>query len=800
MGFAMQFIKWFNDVSMNDLALVGGKNASLGTMVSQLSSKGITVPDGFAITAKGYWYYIDENKLREPLKELINSLPEVSNLRRLKEVGQKMRMLIESASMPEALQKEIEQAYEQLCKEYKMAAVDVAVRSSGTAEDLPTASFAGQQESYLNVRGTRALIENCKKCFASLFTDRAITYRAEHGFDHFKVALSIGIQKMVRSDVASAGVAFSLDTETGFPSVITINASYGLGESVVKGMVIPDEYVVHKQTLEKGFAPIIKKQRGEKQEKIVYDTTGLTKTVPVSEQDQRQLCLSDAEILALARMVLTIENYYSEQKGSWSPMDVEWAKDGNDGKIYIVQARPETIHAQEHQDLLTAYKLTAESENVRSQRILLTGRSIGQKITSGVVRLLSSPAELERVHKGDIIVTDMTDPDWVPVMRKAAGIITNRGGRTCHAAIVSREMGLPAIVGAHGATDMLHEGQQITLDCSRGEVGYVYDGQLKFEVTEVSLKNIPKVPVSVMVNIGDPDRVFALSFLPVSGVGLARIEFIISNSIKIHPMALIHPERITDQSTKDQIDSMLVGFKDGRTFFIDTLAQGIGMIAAAFYPRPVIVRVSDFKSNEYRNLIGGKYFEPEEENPMLGFRGAYRYYHDLYKDAFLLECAALKKVRDEFGLRNIKIMIPFVRTINEARHVIELLKENDLQRKKDGLELVMMCEVPSNVILIDEFCSLFDGFSIGSNDLTQLTLGVDRDSALMAHAFDERDPAVIAMMRMAIKGAHKHKRFIGICGQAPSDYPEVAQILIEADIDSLSLNPDAVIPFLMRHV
>lgn len=796
----MRFIKWLNDIAMDDLALVGGKNASLGTMISQLSSKDIPVPNGFAVTAHGYWYFIEENKLKDPLQMLLASLPDVSDAKRLKEVGRKIRALFESAAMPPLLEQEIVQAYKTLCNEYKMEDADVAVRSSATAEDLPTASFAGQQESYLNVRGANALIEQCKKCFASLFTDRAIAYRAEHGFDHLKVALSIGIQKMVRADAAAAGVAFSLDTETGFSSVITINGSYGLGESVVKGMVIPDEFVVHKLTLEKGFAPIIKKQRGEKLQKIVYDAAGLTKMVPVDPQEQQQFCLSDEEILSLARMVLTIENFYSEQKGSWSPMDIEWAKDGSDGKIYIVQARPETVHGAQHHDLLTAYRLTHESEKIRSKQIVLTGRSIGQKITTGTVRLMHSPAELERVHAGDIIVTDMTDPDWVPVMRKAAGIITNRGGRTCHAAIVSREMGLPAIVGAMGATETLRDGQKITIDCSRGEVGFVYDGQLRYEVTEIAVKNIPKLKTAVMVNIADPDRVFALSFLPVAGVGLARVEFIISNSIKIHPMAIVHPERIADKSIRKQVNDIIAGFKDGPTFFIDTLAQGIGMIAAAFYPRPVIVRLSDFKSNEYRNLIGGTYFEPEEENPMLGFRGAYRYYNDLYKDAFVLECAALKKARDEFGLRNIKIMIPFVRTLNEATRVIDELKRNGLKRGANDLELVMMCEVPSNAILIDEFCSLFDGFSIGSNDLTQLTLGVDRDSALMAHAFDERDPAVIAMMKMSIKGAHKHKRYIGICGQAPSDYPDVAHMLIEAKIDSLSLNPDAVVPFLMRYV
>lgn len=797
----MQFIKPFEDIGLDDIALVGGKNASLGQMISSLSEKGIRVPHGFAITASAYWYFLEANKLLEPMREIVGTLADIRDLPRLRAVGAKVRGLIEQAKMPDDLAKEIKQAYKELSKRYGQEAIDVAVRSSATAEDLPTASFAGQQETYLNIQGNAALLESCKKSFASLFTDRAIVYRVEQGFDHFKVGLSIGVQKMVRSDKGCSGVAFSLDTETGFPDVITINAAYGLGETIVKGMVVPDEFVVHKPTLAEGFAPIIKKYCGDKQEKVIYgDTTHPTKIVPVPEDEQWRFSLNDKEILELARMVLTIEEYYSARKDTWSPMDVEWAQDGIDRELYIVQARPETVHALKQQDVLTRYRLKIDPEQERSLNVLVTGRSIGQKITSGVVRVIHSVSEIDRVEKGDILVTEMTDPDWVPAMRRAAGIVTNRGGRTCHAAIVSRELGVPAIVGASEATELLQNDQDVTLDCSQGEVGYVYEGQYPFEVTEILLEHVPKLDVEIMVNVADPDRAFTLSFLPVEGVGLARIEFIITNSIKIHPMALLHSDKVTDESVRKKIEEITSAYKDGSQFFVQTLAQGIGMIAAAFYPRPVIVRLSDFKSNEYRNLLGGQDFEPIEANPMLGFRGAFRYDHESYREAFALECAALKSVRDVMGLRNVKIMVPFVRTISEARRVIDILAQHGLERGEHNLELVMMCEVPSNVIRIDEFCTLFDGFSIGSNDLAQLTLGVDRDSSLLATAFDERDPAVIAMMRMAIEGAHDNDRYIGICGQAPSDYPELAQLLMEADIDSMSLNPDAVIPFLMQYV
>jgi len=795
----MKFIKSFEDLTLKDVPLVGGKNASLGEMIRTLSRRGITVPHGFAITAEAYWHYISANDLLRPMEELMSKIKNMRDVSSVQEVGSQIRALILQGKTPDDLAREIVQAYTILSQRYDQEMIDVAVRSSATAEDLPTASFAGQQETYLNIRGTEQLLDNFKKCVASLFTDRAIVYRAEHGFDHFKVALSVGVQKMVRSDLATAGVAFSLDTETGFRDAITINSSYGLGESVVKGMVEPDEFVVAKPPLKAGFSPIIKKFCGAKEEKIMCNTDKSgTHIVPVKLEEQQHFSLSDEEILHIARMILIIEDHYSDEKDAWSPMDVEWAKDGVDGRIYIVQARPETVHSVASNDNILRYTL---HENDKSQlKTLVTGQSIGQKIVAGPVRIVTNVHESDSVQRGDILVTDMTDPDWVPAMRRAAGIITNRGGRTCHAAIVSRELGIPAIVGAHDATLVLHDDQMITMDCSRGETGSVYEGQIPFEVNEIALERIPELPVRVMLNLANPGSAFSNSFLPVDGVGLARMEFIITNNIRVHPMALLYPEKVLDENVRKQIAEITAAYPDGKTFFIETLAQGVGMIAAAFYPRPVIVRLSDFKTNEYRNLLGGKYFEPKEENPMLGFRGAIRYDHAMYREAFLLECAALERARDHMGLRNIKVMVPFVRTVPEAERVLALMGQHGLVRGEHGLEFVMMIEVPSNAILIEQFCPIFDGFSIGSNDLTQLTLGIDRDSGLLATSFDERDPAVIAMMRMAINGANECGKYIGICGQAPSDYPELAQILIDEGISSLSLNADAVIPFLMRYV
>ena len=793
----MKYIKYFEDIRLSDVGTVGGKNASLGEMITQLSSQGIRIPTGFATTADAYWYYLNENQLVEKMKQLMKQLYDSDDVVVLQKVGLKIRELIINGHMPDDLAQEIKDAYHELSQRYGVNATDVAVRSSATAEDLPKASFAGQQDTFLNISGEVHLLEACKKSIASLFNDRAIIYRNDQGFDHFKVALSVGVQKMVRSDGAVSGVAFSLDTESGFKDVVMIEASYGLGESVVQGIVTPDEYMVHKPTLALGYAPIIKKMCGEKKTKIIYshDADKTVKTVDVSREDQHKFCLSDKEIIELSKFVVTIEKYYSALKNSWSPMDIEWAKDADDGKIYIVQARPETIYSNKKELVLEQYIISEDSE--KKKEVLVTGLSIGRKIISGIARVVKGVQDIGKVLDGDIIVTEMTDPDWVPVMKRAAGIVTNRGGRTCHAAIVSRELSIPAIIGTKIGTDVIKSGDTITLDCFHGSVGTVYKGKLEYKVQETVLVDIPKPPVSVMVNIADPDRALRTSFLPVSGVGLARLEFIVTNFIKIHPMALVHPERVEDAAIREEINSLTAAYENKPDFFVEHIAQGVGMIPAAFYPRPVIVRLSDFKTNEYRNLLGGSYFEPVEENPMIGFRGASRYYHEQYKEAFALECQALLRVRTVMGFKNVKIMVPFVRTVREAQLVTDEMARYGLARGNDGLELVMMCEVPSNVIIIDQFSNYFDGFSIGSNDLTQLVLGVDRDSAVLAPLFDERDEAVKRMMAMAIEGAHKAGRSIGICGQGPSDYPEVADFLIKTGIDSLSLNSDSVLPFLM---
>lgn len=790
-------MKWtipFERVTLADIARVGGKNASIGQMTAQLSDLQIRVPRGFALTVEAYWHFIDANNLREKITHELSRLTDVQNINQLQQVGEAVRQLIVQGTMPEDVVKEIATAYAELSRTYKSDAIDVAIRSSATAEDLPTASFAGQQESYLNVRGLDEVVASCIKCFASLFTDRALVYRVENGFPHMAVGLSVGIQKMVRSDLAAAGVAFSLDPESGFPEVVTINASYGLGEAVVKGMVVPDEFVVHKPTLAQGYASLIRSTRGGKKIKIIYASgTQQTQTVAVDEKDQQVFALTDQEVLDLARSVVAIEKEYSADAKAWKPMDIEWAKDGVDGLMYIVQARPETIHAHASRVHITTYQL--EPAAGAKPRVITTGFSIGQRIATGNACIITGAHELNRIQDGQVLVADMTDPDWVPAMKKASAIVTNRGGRTCHAAIVSRELGIPAIVGTGNATEIINPGQQITVDCSAGEKGTVYDGAVPFKEQTVDLEKLPKPPVPVMLNIAQPDTAFTQAWLPVSGVGLARIEFIVSTSIKVHPMVLIHPELVTDENVRKQIDQVTAGFDDKKEFFVRMLSQGIATIAAAFYPRPVIVRLSDFKSNEYRNLIGGQFLEPVEENPMIGLRGAFRYYYPAYQEAFALECAALLRARDTFGLQNIKVMVPFVRTVTEASKVVEALARNGIKRGVNKLELVMMCEVPSNVILIKDFSRFFDGFSIGSNDLTQLTLGVDRDSGLLGAAFDERDPAVMKMMEMAIVGAHAQKKFIGICGQAPSDYPEIAQQLVAWGIDSISLNPDAVVPF-----
>jgi pyruvate,water dikinase len=806
-----RYIKSLQNVNLSDLNLVGGKNASLGQMINALSNSGIRVPQGFAITVDGYNAYMNYNNLTEQITNLANQITDINDLKNLKIISEEIRSLIENGQIPAALAQEIASAYQELSTYYNEAQCDVAVRSSATAEDLPDASFAGQQDTFLHVQGAQNVLTYYKKCIASLFNDRAIAYRKEQGFDQMEVALSVGVQKMVRSDLACSGVAFSLDTESGFSDVVVINGSYGLGEAIVQGAVTPDEYIVHKPTLNQGFTPIIKKHLGLKNNKVIYsDEQNLIETVQVSQDDQQQYCLTNDEILELARMVMIIEQHYSQQyikrnsyfakatkdRGNWTPMDVEWAKDGIDGKLYIVQARPETVHSAMRENVLQLYTLAQKQSE---DNVVAKGISVGQKIAHGTARIINSIEDINQISATDIIITDMTNPDWVPAMKQAAGIITNRGGRTCHAAIVSRELGIPAIVGTQDATETIINGQHITLDCSGGTVGLVYDGHVPFNVARISLDNIGTAPVPIMVNIADPDSAFKTSFLPSAGIGLVRLEFIITNALKIHPMALLHPEMVTDIAVREKIEQTTAAYDSPTQFFIEQLACAVGMMAAAFYPRPIIVRFSDFKSNEYYNLIGGSYFEPIEENPMIGFRGASRYYHPQYKEGFALECAAMKIVREQMGLTNVKMMIPFVRSLKEAESVIAEMRNNGLERGVNGLEVIMMCELPCNVMQIEEFGEYFDGFSIGSNDLTQTTMGIDRDSALISTIFDERDLAVKRMLVRAIHEANRIGKYIGICGQAPSDFPDLAEFLIETGINSVSLTPDTVIPFLMRY-
>jgi pyruvate,water dikinase len=795
----MGYIKKFEDLGLKDIAQVGGKNASLGEMITQLGKQGIRVPTGFALTADAYWHVINENNLLEKLRTIMAPFKDKNDLAMLAKIGKQARSLIEDARMPDDLAQEIIAAYQELSQRYKQKDCDVAVRSSATAEDSPEASFAGQQETYLNVKGDEQLLKSCQKCMASLFTDRAIIYRLDKGFDHFTMAISVGVQKMVRSDLAVSGVAFSLDTESGFKDIVMINSSYGLGESIVQGAVVPDEFFVDKPTLIQSFKPIIKKQVGSKLIKKIYseDKNNPVIEVPVPVTDQEQFSLTDEEILELARDTTIIEKHYSDLRGSWMPMDIEWAKDGKDGKIYIIQARPETVHsAHKNNTFLMHYSFT-HTEADLEKLIITTGQSIGQKIASGKARSASSLEEAKNIQAGDILITRMTNPDWVPIMKRVAGIITTSGGRTCHAAIVSRELGMPAIVGAEKALDLIKDGQEITIDCSKGKTGIIYKGKIPFTAEKIEIKKIPKPPVELLLNIAMPDRAFTLSFLPVSGVGLARIEFIIADTIGIHPMAFISPEKV-DEKVREQIKKKTIAYPDPQSFFVNTLAQEVGTIAAAFYPRPVIVRFSDLKTNEYRDLLGGTSFEPIEDNPMIGFRGASRYYDERYKQAFALECAAMKKVREEMGFVNVKVMIPFVRTADEAQRVLQEMKKSGLERGKNGLEVLMMIEIPADVLMIDDFGKLFDGFSIGSNDLTQMTLSVDRDSPLVSQLFDERLPAIKKMLELAVEGAHRNKKKIGICGQAPADYPEIADFLIKLGIDSISVDAQSVIPFLVR--
>lgn len=789
-----KWIRFFSEISIDDVPLVGGKNASLGEMYRELAASGVRVPNGFAITAKAYWHFLKMTGIDGTIKALLAKL-NPDDMQSLHDTGHDVRQCILTAELPIDLEQQILTAYAKLSGE-SSTLIDVAVRSSATAEDLPDASFAGQQETYLNVEGPQALLSACKRCFASLFTDRAISYRHHKGFDHFKIGLSIGVQRMVRSDLASSGVMFSIDTETGFRNTVLINAAYGLGENVVQGSVNPDEYVVFKPTLNEGFRPILEKRLGNKEFKLIYDVGGgrMTRNIPVAPEDRNRFAVSDDDILTLAKWACLIEEHYSRKRGTFTPMDMEWAKDGNTGELWIVQARPETVQSQKSSQILESYELKSTGP------VVVSGRSVGGRIGQGPVHVITHPAQLAEFRAGEVLVTDKTDPDWEPTMKMAAAIVTNRGGRTCHAAIVSRELGLPAVVGTMHGTEQLRNGQLVTVSCAEGDQGHVYEGQLKFEVNRVDLKECAKPATKVMINVGNPEEALQLSFLPTEGVGLAREEFIISTYIKIHPQALLDYGRITDVSVKQQIDKLTVGHSDKPLYFVDKLAEGVGMIAAAFYPRDVIVRMSDFKTNEYANLIGGQAYEPTEENPMLGFRGASRYYHERYRDAFALECRAMHKVRSVMGLRNVKLMIPFCRTVDEGRRVIAEMSKHGLNRGEEGLEVYVMCEIPSNVILAEQFAEIFDGFSIGSNDLTQLILGVDRDSEIVAPVFDERNAAVKRMIADAISRVHAAGRKIGICGQAPSDYPEFAEFLVECGIDSISLSPDSVLRTLPRIV
>lgn len=806
------FILWFEEVSLGDISLVGGKNASLGEMMQQLTPKGINIPTGFATTAYGYRYYLEKTGLEPKLRQIFTDL-DVEDVRNLQQKGKQARNLILDTPFPEEFAEAIAQGYERLCERYgnddhfctrfepnyrdvcrqSSYDIDVAVRSSATAEDLPDASFAGQQETYLNIHSVKGVLEACHKCFASLFTNRAISYRTNKGFDHFEVAISVGVQKMVRSDLATSGVIFTIDTETGFKDTTLITAAYGLGENVVQGAVNPDEYVVFKPTLKAGYQPILKKILGSKAIKMVYDDgEKLTKNIYVEEEEQSRYALKDKEILQLARWACIIEEHYSQLHQSYTPMDIEWAKDGESGELFVVQARPETVQSQKSGNILRSYQLQGSSN------VLVKGRAVGEKIGQGLVRVILDVSRIDKFKPGEILVTEKTDPDWEPIMKQAGAIVTNQGGRTCHAAIIARELGIPAIVGCNDATKVLQTKQEVTVSCTEGEEGRVYEGLVPFTVEETQLDNLPRPHTKILMNVGNPEQAFSLASLPSDGVGLARLEFLIANHIKAHPLALLNFEELNDSVVKEEIAQLTALYDHKPDFFVDKLAQGIATIAAAFYPKPVVVRMSDFKSNEYANLLGGKEFEPQEENPMLGWRGASRYCDDKYREGFALECQALKRVRNEMGLTNVIPMIPFCRTPQEGRQVLAEMAKQGLKRGENDLHVYVMCEVPSNVILADEFSEIFDGFSIGSNDLTQLTLGLDRDSALVAHIFDERNAAVKQMVQLVIAKAKKNGRKIGICGQAPSDYPEFARFLVEQGIDSISLNPDSVVKTLLE--
>lgn len=788
-----RFIKGFCDIGLDDVPLVGGKNASLGELYRELAPQGLLVPNGFAITAEGYRYVLDQAGLWPDLHDLLDGV-DPTDVADLAVRARRARERVYAAPLPDDLAREIRSAYGELVREYGPQ-LTVAVRSSATAEDLPTASFAGQHESYLNIAGEAQLLDAVRRCFASLFTDRAIRYRIDKGFDHFKVFNSVGVMKMVRSDLASSGVIFSIDTETGFPDVVFITAAYGLGENVVQGTVDPDEFYVFKPTFRQGRRAVLRRTLGAKKIRMVYAEGGgreHTRNIPTDRKEREAYCIGDEEVLLLADQAIKIEEHYGRRAGESRPMDIEWAKDGLDGKLYIVQARPETVVSQIDRTKLEEYRMTGTGP-VRAE-----GRAVGARIASGKARVIAHQTDLAAFRPGEVLVADTTSPDWGTVMKTAAAIVTNRGGRTCHAAIVARELGIPAVVGTDRATRTIRTGDLVTVSCAEGNTGRVYEGGIPFEVQHIDLAALPRPATRIMMNVGDPDSAFGLSFLPNDGVGLARMEFIITNAIKVHPMALVHPERIADPEERTAIERLTRGYAKPADFFVERLSEGVATLAAAFFPKPVIVRLSDFKTNEYASLLGGKAFEPQEANPMLGFRGASRYAHPAYEEGFALECAALKRAREAMGLTNIVPMVPFCRRVEEAERVLAAMSRFGLAQGENGLEVYVMCEIPNNVILIDDFARHFDGFSIGSNDLTQLALGVDRDSEIVAFDFDERDPGVLKLIALAVEGARRNGRHSGICGQAPSDYPEVADYLVRLGIDSISLNPDTVLRTTMR--
>jgi len=782
------YIRWFSDLRRGDIASVGGKNASLGELTQSISSLGIKVPEGFATTAVAYWDFIETNQLKDKIATQISRLEKDDG--NLSAVGGAIRGLILAGTFPEALNRAIVTAYGDMARQVGRRRPDVAVRSSATAEDLPEASFAGQLETFLNIRGPEPLLDACKRCYASLFTDRAIAYRETHGFDHMQIALSVGVQRMVRADKASSGVMFSIDTETGFPNTVIINAAWGLGETVVQGIVDPDEYVVFKPLLAKpGLKPIIERRAGAKSQKMIYarSATSPLKCINTTKRERNAFVLSEKEILQLAKAAVAIEDHYHQ------PMDMEWAKDGDSNDLFIVQARPETVQSRKASEHLKRYTLVEKGER------LVTGLSIGDAIATGPVCRLENPGQIDQFEPGAVLVTEMTDPDWVPVMKKAAAIVTDHGGRTSHAAIVSRELGLPAVIGTGNGSQTLQDTQEVTVSCAEGDVGFVYSGTVKFEIEEIDLESLPETQTKIMINLANPAAAFRWWRLPSDGVGLARIEFIVSNIIKVHPMALVAFDKVTDRRARREIKKLTRNYPDMSEFFVDKLAQGVARIAAAHYPKPVIVRMSDFKTNEYARLIGGSGFEPDEENPMLGWRGASRYYSEGYRDGFVLECEALRQVREQIGLRNVIVMIPFCRTLKEADRVLAVMAENGLQRGEKGLEIFVMCEIPSNVILAEQFADRFDGFSIGSNDLTQLVLGVDRDSDILSALFDERDDAVTIAIADLLRKARTKGIKTGICGQAPSDHPEFAEFLVANGIDSISVTPDSFLE-VKKHV